>query len=382
MSNRTLLVVLGTRPEIIKLSPLLSRLGEVCERVIVVHSGQHYSYEMDALFFQELRLRSPQYRLNVGAEGLGPGEQTARMLSGLEPIIKREQPGLTLVQGDTNTTLAGTLASVKLGVPVVHLEAGCRSFNRAMPEELNRVMVDHVARLLLAPDETARLNLLAEGCQQHAEIRVVGSTGLEACRRAAHLAFDRPLFKKLKLIPGQYLVLTLHRAENTTPEILPGLVKTINNLAADWPVVFPIHPRTGAMLDRLGLILSSGVIRLSPLGYLDMLNLMGRAKAVLTDSGGLQEEAAVLGRPVLILRQETEWSYLVESGKAALVGNSFPATLEKCRYYLEPGNLSALEKAGSPVPVDISGAILGIIANFFDRDTGLVTKGREDLVKI
>jgi UDP-N-acetylglucosamine 2-epimerase (non-hydrolysing) len=382
MINRTLMVVLGTRPEIIKLSPLLSRLYEVCERVTVVHSGQHYSYEMDALFFEELRLDSPQYRLNVGAAGLGPGEQTARMLAGLEPIIKREQPALTLVQGDTNTTLAGTLASVKLGVPVMHLEAGCRSFNRAMPEEMNRVMVDHVARWLLAPDETARQNLVAEGCQHQAEIKVVGSTGLEACRRAAPLASRRPLLEELKLTPGGYLVMTLHRAENTTPEILPGLVKVINGLAADCPVVFPVHPRTGAMLDKLGLTLSSGVIRLKPLGYLDMLGLMGGAKAVLTDSGGLQEEAAVLGRPVLVLRQETEWSYLVESGKAILAGNAFPATLDTCRYYLEPGNLAALEEARIPVPPDISGSILKIIADFFNRNTDLVTNGRGDLVKV
>jgi UDP-N-acetylglucosamine 2-epimerase (non-hydrolysing) len=382
MTTRTLLVVLGTRPEIIKFSPLLPRLGEICDRVVVVHSGQHYSYEMDALFFEELRLGLPQYRLNAGAEGLGPGEQTARMLAGLEPVLKKEQPCLTLVQGDTNTTLAGTLASVKLGIPVLHLEAGCRSFNRAMPEEINRVMVDHVARLLLAPDEIARKNLLAEGCQHHAQIAVVGSTGLEACRRAVELSDRRPLLDGLNLQAGGYLALTLHRAENTTPQILPGLVKTINSLAAYRPVVFPLHPRTSAMISGLGLVLSPSVIQLKPLGYLDMLCLISQAQAVLTDSGGLQEEAAFLGRPVLVLRQETEWNYLVEAGKAALVGNTFPAALDACDYYLRPERLYAMEKAVIPVPTDISGAILRIISDFLAQQIPATPGKKEQHVKI
>jgi UDP-N-acetylglucosamine 2-epimerase (non-hydrolysing) len=371
MTSRTLVVVLGTRPEVIKFSPLLPRLPEICDRLVVVHSGQHYSYEMDALFFEELDLAPPQYRLNAGSAGLGPGEQTARMLSGLEPLLKKEQPVLTLVQGDTNTTLAGALASIKLGIPVLHLEAGCRSFNRAMPEEINRIMVDHVAQLLLAPDETARQNLIAEGCHHQAAIHVVGSTGLEACRRAVELARHRPIFDELELTTGGYLVLTLHRAENTTPQILPGLVKTINRLALDRPVVFPVHPRTETMLNQLGLRLSPQVICLKALGYLDMIGLISQAQAVLTDSGGLQEEAAVLGCPVFVLRKETEWRYLVEAGKAVLAGNTYPAALEACEYYLQPARLYSLKKAAIPVPPDISGTILSIIADF----TGLSVPG-------
>jgi len=358
----TILTVLGTRPEIIKLSPLLPRLQEVCDRALIAHSGQHYSYEMDAQFFEELTLPAPDYSLRAGAPGLSSGKQTAQMLIGLEAIMQEERPELVIVQGDTNTTLAGTLSAVKLGIPVLHLEAGCRSFNRSMPEEINRVMVDHVAQLLLAPDAVAVKNLRDEGCQQHAEIYQVGSTGLEACLRLQEAANRRPLLAEIGVKPGEYLALTMHRAENTTAEVLPGLVKTINTLAEDYPIVFPLHPRTEGMLEKLGLELSARVIQLKPLGYLDTLRLISQSRAVLTDSGGLQEEAAILGTPVLVLRQETEWSYLVEAGKAALLGNSYPAALEKALDCLQPARIKAMQTAIVPVPTNITDAILEIIA--------------------
>ncbi len=360
----TVLSVLGTRPEIIKLSCLLPRLAEVSERSVIVHSGQHYSYEMDALFFEELQLPRPDYTLNAGAAGVGPGEQTARMLSGLEPILQREQPDLVIVQGDTNTTLAGTLAAVKLGIPVLHLEAGCRSFNRNMPEEINRVLVDHVASLLLAPDEAALANLRAENCQAQASLHLVGSTGIEACLRASKLTSERPLLAALGLHPQKYLALTLHRAENTLPEVLPGLVKLINELALDQPVVFPLHPRTKACLDKYGLTLGPGVITLNPLGYLDMICLVSQAQALLTDSGGLQEEAAALGTPVLVLRNETEWSYLIKAGAAVLVGNTYPLTLDKLCDGLQPLRLAAMRDAVVEMPLNTTQAVLDVIAGF------------------
>jgi UDP-N-acetylglucosamine 2-epimerase len=362
----SVLTVLGTRPEIIKLSPLLSRLPEVCTRSVIVHTGQHYSYEMDAQFFEELDLPAAEYNLKAGSAGLGAGEQTGRMLGGLEIILKAEKPDLVLVQGDTNSTLAGALAAVKLNIPVLHLEAGCRSFNRAMPEEINRVMVDHVAALLLAPDEIAVKNLEAEGCQYHAKIYNVGSTGLEACTRAFNLNRPNTLLKDLGVRAGEYFALTLHRAENTTPEILPGLVQTINALAEDYPVVFPLHPRTEACLERYKLQLSEKVIPLKPLGYLDMLTLISRARAVLTDSGGLQEEAAVLGSPVLVLRQETEWRYLVTAGKAVLLGNEYPVTLERARECLAPPKYLAMREATIAPPLNISSKILEIVREYKD----------------
>ncbi len=363
----TILSVLGTRPEIIKLSPLLPRLSQLCERSLIVHSGQHYSYEMDALFFEELQLPRPDYTLQIGRADLGANEQLARMLYGLEPILAKEQPNLVIVQGDTNTTLAGALAAVKCGIPVVHLEAGCRSFNRAMPEEINRVMIDHIAQLLLAPDKIALQNLRAEGCHNHAELYLAGSTGLEACRRAASLGWKRPLLSELGVAPGHYLTMTLHRAENTTTQVLPGLVKVINALAEDWPIVFPVHPRTEAALDRQNLAFSKRVIQLKPLGYLDMLQLISQARVALTDSGGLQEEAAALGTPVLVLRNETEWVYLVEAGKAALVGNAYPQSLNRIKDALQPECLKTMQQAQIPLPSNMIENIVQIIADFTGR---------------
>jgi UDP-N-acetylglucosamine 2-epimerase (non-hydrolysing) len=359
-----IMTVLGTRPEIIKLSPILPRLTEICERSIVVHSGQHYSYEMDSIFFEELQLPKADYLLKAGSAGAGPSVQTARMLAGLEPILQEEQPALVIVQGDTNTTLAGALAASKLHIPVLHLEAGCRSFNRAMPEEINRVIVDHISQLLLAPDQSALDNLKNEGCDQNADLYMVGSSGLEACMRAAQLAWQRPLLRELGLDQQPYLVLTLHRAENTTLETLPGLVETINDLAKDWPIVFPVHPRTKAALEKGRFQLSKGVIQLEPVGYLDMLHLVSQAKALLTDSGGLQEEAAVLNTPVMVLRNETEWSYLVKAGAALLVGNTYPETLYTLRHNLQPRWLEDMQNASIPMPPSVADATLNIIASF------------------
>lgn len=358
--------VLGTRPEIIKLSPLLPRLPEVCDRSIIVHSGQHYSYEMEAQFFEELHLPSSDYSLKAGAEGRGAGEQTALMLARLEPILQAEQPALVIVQGDTNTTLAGALVAAKLGLPVLHLEAGCRSFNRAMPEEINRVMVDHISHILLAPDHTAMKNLLNEGCDRHAALHLVGSTAIEACQRCAEFALHRPLLSQLdkNLRPGGYLAVTLHRAENTTPQVLPGLVQTLNQLAADWPIVFPVHPRTQLAIRQNGLHLDSRIITIPPLGYLDMLSLVYQAQALLTDSGGLQEEAAALNTPVLVLREETEWSYLVEAGKTVLVGNAYPQTIAAARAALQPTALETMRAATFDTCPDVTQAILNIIRAF------------------
>ncbi|MEI7555278.1 UDP-N-acetylglucosamine 2-epimerase (non-hydrolyzing) [Candidatus Chlorohelix sp.] len=365
-ASSTILTFLGTRPEIIKLSPLIPRLTESCKRSVLVHSGQHYSYEMDARFFEELQLPEPDYKIKAGAAGLGAGEQTARMLSGLEPILETEKPALVIVQGDTNTTLAGALAAVKLGIPVLHLEAGCRSFNRTMPEEINRVLIDHIAKLLLAPDTVAMDNLIAEGCDKQASVHIVGSTGLEACLRASKLAEDRKLLAELSVKPSEYFALTLHRAENTSAEVLPGLVKTINALSEMYPVVFPIHPRTEAMLEKYGLELDNRVIRQKPMGYLDMIKLVSCSRATLTDSGGLQEEAAALGVPVLILRKETEWTYLVEAGKATLLGNKYPESYAIARACLKSENLEAMQEARIQIPKNVTEKILGIIKQFLE----------------
>lgn len=332
------LTLLGTRPEIIKLSPVIPLLREHFDHVLV-HSGQHYSYELDARFFAELGLPTPDHALNVGSAL--HGEQTARMLSRLEPILQAEAPDIVVVQGDTNTTLAGALCAAKLQIPVIHVEAGCRSFNRAMPEEQNRILVDHISSWLCAPDETAVGHLLAEGIPAE-RIRLVGSTAIDACARAAPLAAQSPILRRLELKPETYLALTLHRAENTTPEVLPGIVAALTELAAERPIVFPMHPRTAAALERQGLSLPPRVVTTPPLSYLDTLCLVGAAQALLTDSGGLQEEAAVLGTPALILRCETEWRELVEAGFHVLAGNTRESILDAAAANLHPVRLAEL----------------------------------------
>ncbi|WP_322488678.1 non-hydrolyzing UDP-N-acetylglucosamine 2-epimerase [Chloroflexus sp.] len=343
------LTVLGTRPEIIKLSPLIPLLEERFDHILV-HSGQHYSYEVDAIFFEELSLPAPRYTLGVGSAQ--HGEQTARILARLEPILLQERPDLVLVQGDTNTTMAGALCAAKLGFPVVHLEAGGRSFNRAMPEELNRIIVDHIAEILLAADEIAANNLRAEGLPEE-RIHVIGSTAIDAALLHRERAKQSAILTQLELHPGEYLALTLHRAENTEPAVLPGIVRVLNELAESHRIVFPVHPRTTAALERQGLQLSPRILTTRPLGYLDTLCLVQAAQALLTDSGGLQEEAAVLGTPILLVRNETEWRYLVDAGVAVLIGNRYESILAGTATWLSPAGLARLRAARSPI---ISGA--------------------------
>jgi UDP-N-acetylglucosamine 2-epimerase (non-hydrolysing) len=354
---KKIVTVLGTRPEIIKLSPLIPLLRERFAHRLV-HSGQHYSYEMDAVFFHELRLPEPDYTLAAGSGS--HGAQTARMLARLEPILLDERPDMVLVQGDTNTTLAGGLAAAKLGIPVAHLEAGCRSFNRRMPEELNRVVVDHLAELLLAPDEAARGHLLAEG-RPAEHVHMIGSSAIDAVRRNRPLAENAPILERLELAPGGYLALTLHRAENTEPERLPGIVRALNRLAEETPIVFAVHPRTAAALSQQNLSLSPRIRACEPLGYLDTLKLAGNARALLTDSGGLQEEAAALGTPALILRNETEWRYLVDAGLHVLAGNTEESILEAARRWLRPEALAGLRTAAAPIWPGASERALALI---------------------
>lgn len=339
------LTLLGTRPEIIKLSPLIPLLRERFDHALV-HSGQHYSHEMDAIFFRELGLPAADYALAVGSAS--HGEQTARMLARLEPILLSERPDLVLVQGDTNTTLSGGLCAAKLGIPVAHLEAGGRSFNRSMPEELNRVVVDHLAALLLAADEAATRNLLAEGLPA-SQIHTIGSSAIDAVERNRRYAEDSEILERLELRLGDYLALTLHRAENTTPDRLPDMLRALNQLAGERQIVFPLHPRTAAAIAQQGLALSPNMRVCEPLGYLDMLKLVAHAAVLLTDSGGLQEEAAVLGTPALLLRNETEWGYLVDAGVNVLLGTSYDAIYGGVRAALQPARLAELRAARAPI---------------------------------
>ncbi len=324
MAKKTICTVLGTRPEIIKLAPLIPLLDEESRvRQVLLHTGQHYSFAMDAVFFDELGLRRADVQLSVGSSS--HAVQTAAILTSVEQAISTHGVELMLVLGDTNSTLGAALAAAKLGVPVVHIEAGCRSFVRTMPEEINRVLVDHCSSQLLAPNDAARTQLVHEGIAER-DISVVGSTAIDAARAFASRAADRSIVADSLSQLGlhrdtPFLACTVHRAENTTPDVLKGLVRGLNRLAELHPILWPVHPRTQRLLQELALATSPRVKLLPPLGYLDMLALLLGARALCTDSGGLQEESYALGTPVLILRNETEWSYLVDGGCATLLGN-------------------------------------------------------------
>ncbi|MFO0576689.1 MAG: UDP-N-acetylglucosamine 2-epimerase (non-hydrolyzing) [Polyangia bacterium] len=323
-AERVLCTILGTRPELVKLAPLVPLLdAEPGLKQILLHTGQHYSYEMDAVFFADLELRAPDVLLHVGSGS--HAEMTARILTGVERALIEHHADGVLVLGDTNSTLGGALAAAKLGREVIHVEAGCRSFLRTMPEEINRKLVDHCSTLLCAPNQAAATQLRGEGIPEEL-ITVVGSTAIDAARTYVERARSRPLVEQLVAElgvngPQELLLCTVHRAENTTPEVLPGLLAGLGQLAERYPIVWPVHPRTQKVMGELGLAVPPRVRALPPIGYLDMLALLSSVRALLTDSGGLQEEAYAVGTPLLVLRNETEWTYLLGAGCAALIGN-------------------------------------------------------------
>ena len=310
--------IVGNRPQFVKAAPLSRALRRRVDEVLV-HSGQHYDPELADLFFDELGVPQPDHALEVGSGS--PLAQTAVMLQRLEPLLVAEAPDMVLVYGDTTTTLAGALAAAKLGVPLGHVEAGLRSFDRTMPEEQNRVVADHLSPLLLCPTETAVENLAREGIT--AGVHQVGDVMLDASRMFAPAAAARPGPAALGLAPGAYLLVTVHRAAATdTPEALAALVAVLE--AIDEPAVFPVHPRTRHRLEEAGMwerLSAHPSLRLSPpVGYLDFTALLMGARAVVTDSGGVQKEAYFHGIPCVTLRDTTEWVETVGGGFNRLVG--------------------------------------------------------------
>ena len=307
--------VVGARPQFIKAGALSAHLRPH-HREILVHTGQHYDYAMSELFFEELALAPPDYHLGVGSGA--HGAQTGAMLAAVEDVLQKERPDAVIVYGDTNSTLAGSLAGVKLRVPVAHVEAGLRSFNRAMPEEINRVVADHVATWLFAPSASAAEQLGREGIT--AGVHVVGDIMLDALRvhRDSALARSRAL-ERLGLRPRGYYVATMHRAENVDDaDILRGLLEAMSRL--DLPVVLPLHPRTRERMRQFGLGPGPAVQIVEPVGYLDMLALQAQAACVLTDSGGVQKEAYYLRVPCVTMRRETEWTETAATGWNAVAG--------------------------------------------------------------
>jgi UDP-N-acetylglucosamine 2-epimerase len=310
--------IVGARPQFIK-AAVVSRELRKQHQEVLIHTGQHYDDNMSQLFFRELDIPEPDYNLGVGS---GPhGAQTGTMLVRIERVLRKEKPDWVLVYGDTNSTLAGALAAAKLHIPVAHVEAGLRSFNRRMPEELNRVVVDHVSDLLFAPTETAMKNLEREGLIERAHL--VGDVMEEALHYYLPIARERStILKRLQLDPKSYYLVTVHRAENTdSKQSLENILRALVQL--DHPVVFPLHPRTRKMIERFGLgrfLNADGIRYLDPVGYLEMLVLEENALTILTDSGGVQKEAYWLGVPCVTLREETEWVETVETGWNVLAG--------------------------------------------------------------
>jgi len=325
-----ILTVVGARPQFIKLAPLSKILRENGINEIIVHTGQHYDENMNDLFFKELEIPEPDYNLGIGSGN--HGEQTGRMLIEIEKIILKEKPDLVIVYGDTNSTLAGALSASKLHIKLAHVEAGLRSFNKRMPEEINRVLTDHVSDILFCPTQTAVENLKNEGITNG--VYLVGDVMFDALLHFSKISdMKSNILERLNIKPKEYYLATIHRAENTDNyERLKNILTAFSKM--DEMVVFPIHPRTKKMINYYGLddlIENDNVKVIDPVGYLDMLKLEKNAKAILTDSGGVQKEAFWLKVPCITLRDETEWIETVNLGWNRLVGSNVEKILKAVR---------------------------------------------------
>ncbi|MEK6968838.1 MAG: UDP-N-acetylglucosamine 2-epimerase (non-hydrolyzing) [Nanoarchaeota archaeon] len=326
-----IITILGTRPEIIKLSALLPLLDQEFEHVLI-HTGQHYDYNMDAVFFEELNLLKPKYFLNIGSHP--QGKQTGLMLEKIEEVLIKEKPDLIIVEGDTNTTMAGALAAAKLHIPIMHAEAGCRSFNRQMPEEINRVIVDHISDYLIAPDEESFQHLLAEGISED-KISLLGSTAFDAVLRNKEFIKKEVVLDNYKLKEKKFVLVTLHRAENTdNVNNLRKIIGALNHLSNLATFVFPIHPRTRKVINENKIEINSSIKLVEPQPYLSFLALLSNCTFCISDSGGIQEEALAFNIPCLIPREETEWTRLVKAGKNILMGTNTDKIINETKKFL------------------------------------------------
>jgi UDP-N-acetylglucosamine 2-epimerase (non-hydrolysing) len=325
-----ILCVVGARPNFMKMAPIMAAFARHQPRMeaLLVHTGQHYDVAMNHQYFQALGIPSPDINLEVGSGS--HAQQTAEVMKRFEPAMDEVQPAAVLVVGDVNSTIACALVAAKKGVPVIHVEAGLRSFDRAMPEEINRVLTDQLSDLLFTTEESGAGNLAREGIAAE-RVHFVGNVMIDTLRAnlaraipATKIAADagRPDFAAA---PGQYAVLTLHRPSNVDePAVLQGLLETAASIAARTPVIFPVHPRTRATIEKFGLshlLDRPEVLLLPPMGYHEMLGLMKDARVVLTDSGGIQEETTALGTPCITLRNNTERPITVDEGTNTIAGN-------------------------------------------------------------
>lgn len=326
---RQLACVVGARPNFMKMAPLLRALDEYPDcRATLIHTGQHYDSQLSDVFFDDLGMRRPDIHLEVGSGK--HGAQTARVIEKMEEVLERGAADgrpydRLVVVGDVNSTMAATLAAVKLGVPVAHVEAGLRSFDRTMPEEINRIVTDSLSDMLLVSEPAGLENLRREG-HDDGHVHLVGNIMIDTLRRQLPAARQADVLTRLGLEPGTYGIVTLHRPSNVDrAETLGPLVEVLADISRQLKIVFPVHPRTTARLADFGLLgkieAAPGIIQQPPLGYLEFLALTSQAKVIVTDSGGLQEESTALGIPCLTMRENTERPITVTEGTSTLIGS-------------------------------------------------------------
>lgn len=324
------LTVAGARPNFVKIAPLIAEMGNFREiGHTLVHTGQHYSFEMSKLFFQDLDIPEPDLNLEVGSGS--HSFQTGEVLKRLDKVLQERRPDLVIVVGDCNSTLGGALAAAKLGIPVAHVEAGLRSFNWDMPEEINRVLTDRLSRLLFTTEESANRNLEKEGIPKE-RTHFVGNIMIDSLVRNMGRIDSSGKMKELGLEKGSFMLMTLHRPSNVdSKETFRGILDSMGRIQEEIPVVWPIHPRARKMLDRFGIDLSGqkNLTLTDPMGYRDFLSLTKNARFLMTDSGGIQEETTYLGVPCLTLRRETERPSTVDVGTNQVIGTDPKRILEE-----------------------------------------------------
>lgn len=357
MEKRKIVTILGARPQFIKAAALSVVLKESFDEVLV-HTGQHYDSNMSDVFFEELKISKPDYHLNIGSGS--HGAMTGEMLIDIEKVLEIEKPDFVLVYGDTNSTLAGALAASKMLIPVIHVEAGLRSFNKSMPEEQNRILTDHLSSLSFAPTQTAIENLEKEGITKG--VHLVGDVMYDGILRFAELAKEKSaILNELKLQEKSFILCTIHRAENTNhANHLKAVFEALNE-SGEY-IVLPLHPRTLKYMSDYGIQASENVRIIEPVGYLDMVRLEDAAKKIVTDSGGVQKEAFFLGVPCVTLREETEWVETVEDGWNMLVGTSKDRILEAIASF-SPGTKRKNHFGDGTSTVKIKDAIKKVVAD-------------------
>ncbi|AIY78799.1 UDP-N-acetylglucosamine 2-epimerase [Clostridium botulinum 202F] len=349
------LTVIGARPQFIKAATVSNKIRKNGNSEILVHTGQHYDNNMSDIFFEELGIPKPDYNLNIGSSN--HGNQTGSMLCALEDIYLKEKPDMVLVYGDTNSTLAGSLCASKLLIPVAHVEAGLRSFNKAMPEEQNRILTDHISDLLFAPTLTAVKNLATENI-----IKGVYNAG-DVMYDAINLFKEKAkeisnITETLDLTPNSYILSTIHRAENTNSlERLTSIIKALSE--CNKKIILPLHPRTKKFISKYNLHVGDNIKIIDPVGYLEMISLQENSAKIVTDSGGVQKEAYFLKKPCITMRDETEWIETVENGWNVIVGSDSNKILNAIENFNPTGTPASAFGDG-----DTSSKITDIIQNY------------------